>query len=159
MSYVENNLMPGEYVAHQGTIHWFIFVPGAAFFLIGLSLSGSEVPGLGGLIIFLSLFSLLKALFTYIGTELAVTNKRVIAKTGLIRRNTIELNHAKVESFNVDQGIMGRIFGFGTVTVNGTGGVRTPIRAICEPLEFRRKAIEQMEEAQPAGQVALATAS
>lgn len=85
---------------------------------------------------------LVRAWLIRVSTELAITTKRVIAKTGFIRRNTVELNHAKVESFNVNQGIAGRIFGFGTVSINGTGGVRTPIRTIKDPLQFRRKAME-----------------
>jgi len=60
----------------------------------------------------------------------------------------VELNLTKVESFNVDQSILGRIFGYGTLTINGTGGIRTPIPSIVRPLEFRRAANEQIEQAQ-----------
>jgi uncharacterized membrane protein YdbT with pleckstrin-like domain len=70
----------------------------------------------------------------------------IIAKVGLIRRSTIELNHQKVESMGIDQSIMGRIFNFGTLTINGTGGVRTPIPSISSPLEFRKKAMETIEQ-------------
>lgn len=78
-------------------------------------------------------------------TELAVTSKRIIAKFGFIRRSTIELNHSKVESFHVEQGVLGRILGFGTLSINGTGGGITPIPGIGDPLGFRRKAMEAID--------------
>jgi hypothetical protein len=63
-------------------------------------------------------------------------------------RHTVELNHGKVESFNVDQSIFGRIFDFGTVVVNGTGGGKTPIPNIDAPLDFRRRAMETIDRSQ-----------
>ncbi|UOO81955.1 PH domain-containing protein [Uruburuella testudinis] len=72
-------------------------------------------------------------------TELALTNKKVIAKFGFIRRSTIELNLDKVESISVEQGFIGRIFNFGSIVVRGTGGSQAPIPYIAQPLEFRRQ--------------------
>ena len=60
-------------------------------------------------------------------TELALTNRRIIAKSGLIRRNTIELKTNRVESLEVNQGILGRIFNFGSIVVKGVGGSHAPI--------------------------------
>ena len=149
MGYVENNLMNDEKVVYKATIHWFIFVPGVVLTVIGIVLLDSgEASGarvLGYLAILLAIFSLIKAFITKLTTELAITSKRVIAKVGLIRRNTVELNHSKVESFNIDQSIFGRIFGFGTVFVNGTGGGKTPIPSIDNPLAFRRNAMDSID--------------
>jgi uncharacterized membrane protein YdbT with pleckstrin-like domain len=72
----------------------------------------------------------------------------VIAKFGFIKRTTIELNHSKVESFHVEQGVFGRIFGFGTLHINGTGGGITPVPGIADPLGFRRKAMEAIDASQ-----------
>jgi len=151
MGYIESNLMNSERVVHRGNIHWFIFIPGAAGIVIAFILFGAgQESGVGpvfGLFLFIaSIYGLLKALITKLTTELAVTSKRVIAKTGFIRRITVELNHSKVESFNVDQSILGRIFGFGTIAVCGTGGGRTPIPGIEKPLEFRRYAMQTVDE-------------
>ena len=66
-----------------------------------------------------------------------MTDRRVVYKTGLIRRHTIEMNMDKVESVNVDQSILGRIFGYGTVDIRGTGGGLEPLRNIRDPLAFR----------------------
>jgi hypothetical protein len=60
----------------------------------------------------------------------------------------MELNHSKVESFHVDQSILGRIFGFGTLVVNGTGGGKTPVPNIDSPLEFRREAMQTIDASQ-----------
>ena len=70
-------------------------------------------------------------------TELAVTDHRVIYKTGLLARHTIEMNRDKVESVDVDQTLLGRILGYGTIIVRGTGGSLEPIRMIGDPLTFR----------------------
>ena len=99
------------------------------FFVIGISF------------ILVALILIIRAFITRRTTELGITTKRVIAKIGLIRRNTIELNHSKVESFNVDQSILGRILDFGTIIIQGTGGGKTPIKGIDSPLKFRQEAM------------------
>ena len=71
-------------------------------------------------------------------TEFVITNKRVIAKIGIVKRTTIELNHAQVESLGVEQGIFDRMLGFGTISITGTGGAKTFIPNIKNPLDFRR---------------------
>lgn len=149
MSYVSNNLMTSEQVVHTGKVHWFIFVPCAMLIFFGVAATGLGEEA-GGPVIALLLFlfgigSLIKALVYKVTTELAVTTKRVIAKVGFIRRQTMELNHSKVESFRIDQSILGRIFGFGTLVVCGTGGGKTPIDKIAAPLAFRREAMEVVD--------------
>lgn len=72
-------------------------------------------------------------------SEFAITNKRVIIKVGLISRRTLEINLSKIESVNVDQNIWGRIFGYGNLTVIGTGGTRETFNTISRPMEFREK--------------------
>ena len=103
-------------------IHWAIFVPGNILL---------PVCGIG-------FISLVLACIARRSTELAVTNKRVVIKAGLISRRTIEMNLAKIENIQVDRGIFGPIFGYGKVTVVGTGGTREPFCFIADPLEFRK---------------------
>jgi uncharacterized membrane protein YdbT with pleckstrin-like domain len=79
----------------------------------------------------------LRAFLRRASTELAVTDRRVIYKTGLVRRHTVEMNMDKVESVNVDQSLLGRLFGYGTVTVHGTGGGLEPLPSIASPIAFR----------------------
>jgi hypothetical protein len=44
----------------------------------------------------------------------------------------------KVESIQVDQGVLGRIFDFGSITISGTGGDKSPVTNVAQPLEFRK---------------------
>jgi uncharacterized membrane protein YdbT with pleckstrin-like domain len=150
MSYIENNLLPSELVIQSAKIHWFIYIKGAVLLTIALYLgiSSSYVGVLGwvlGFAIF-GIISIVNAFITTFSTELAVTNKRVIAKHGLVSRKTIELNLSKVESLNVDQSVLGRIFNFGTVIIRGTGGVSAPFAYIDSPLLFRKTLNEQIEK-------------
>ena len=151
MGYVESNLMSGEKLVYTGNIHWFIFLPGLILSPLGiwfLSMGGPGSVLLGITVFSFGIASLIKALIEKYSTELVVTSKRVIAKMGFISRNTVELNHSKVESFSVDQSIFGRIFDFGTLVINGTGGGKTPIRSVDSPLEFRRRALEVVDQSQ-----------
>jgi len=84
-----------------------------------------------------ALASAIPALIRRISTELAVTDRRVIYKSGVFARHTLEMNCSKVESVDVDQTLLGRFLGFGTITVRGTGGSLEPIRMISDPLTFR----------------------
>lgn len=151
--YVSNILQSDEQVIHQATIHWIVYLPSAICFVVGLALllwvapiyqaGGREFVGMIGVIVALLLLLaapvyFFKALIQRRTTELAITNRRVIAKVGLIRRKTWEINATKVEGVEVDQSIWGRIFGYGTVTVKGTGGGIAPLRNIDDPVEFRK---------------------
>ena len=80
-------------------------------------------------------------------TELAVTNRRVTVKSGVVLRHTMEILLSKVESIEVDQTIAGRILGFGSVVVRGTGGTPEPLAMIADPLEFRRQVQSQIDGA------------
>jgi uncharacterized membrane protein YdbT with pleckstrin-like domain len=74
-----------------------------------------------------------------VSSEFAITNKRVLIKVGLIRRHSLELLLQKVEGIGVDQTVLGRILGYGTITVSGVGGTKESFRTISDPLEFRRQ--------------------
>jgi len=97
-------------------------------------------------VVLVGLFLLLRVYLRYISTELAFTNKRVIAKFGFIRRNTIELHISKVESIQVEQGIWGRIFNFGTLIISGAGNPQAPIPGISDPMSFRRAFMQYQDQ-------------
>jgi uncharacterized membrane protein YdbT with pleckstrin-like domain len=88
------------------------------------------------------IFFILAAWIRVHSTELAITNRRVIAKFGFIKRDTVEINLEKVEALRVEQGFWGRILNFGTILMTGTGGSIEPIPNIADPLVFRRKFME-----------------
>jgi uncharacterized membrane protein YdbT with pleckstrin-like domain len=79
--------------------------------------------------------------------ELAITTRRLIIKSGLVSRHTVELNLGKVESLQVDQNVLGRLLGFGSIQVNGTGTSHAPIHGVADPLEFRRQFMQAQDQA------------
>ena len=147
MNYVRGVLQPGENVMHATRMHPIIFLPAAMWLaaalvllIIALTLSGDLRIGGEALAAFCAVFALaagIPALIRRISTELAVTDRRVIYKSGVLARHTLEMNCSKVESVDVDQSLLGRLFGFGTIIVRGTGGSLEPIRMISDPLTFR----------------------
>jgi uncharacterized membrane protein YdbT with pleckstrin-like domain len=148
-SYVETVLAPGERVLHRAEIsHWqyalsylvgLIAIAGAIFaWAYGLAqttqgLVTTAAAAVVGVIV------ILVALIRRSTTELALTDRRIIAKRGLLSRDTVEMNLSKVESLHVNQGLMGRLLGYGDLTVVGTGSSLEPLRGIADPLELRRK--------------------
>ena len=133
-SFVQGTLGKDEKIIVEGRVSGWALVPSIIIGIITIPLFGL------GIIINLS------AVFTYISTELAVTNKRVVAKTGFIKRSTIELNLSKVESIQVHQGLFGRILNYGSLVVSGAGNPQAPIPNIADPMSFRRLATEAQEQ-------------
>ena len=132
-SYVEGAMVSGEKLVHSGQLSLW-----AMWHLIALGVVLTPLFGLG--LVFLAM-----AYVRYKSTELAVTTKRVIVKHGFIRRQTVEINLNKVESIQVDQGVLGRLFNFGTLVISGTGTSHAPIAGISEPMGFRKAFIEAQE--------------
>jgi uncharacterized membrane protein YdbT with pleckstrin-like domain len=146
MRYIDEILQPGETVLFDGTIHWLVYLPGVLLLAVGAACFGAAgaFPPLfiGALIfLFLALASLLRAWIRRITTEIAVTNRRIIFKHGLIRRRTIEMNMEKVESVDVSQSIPGRIFNYGDVLIRGVGVGFEPLHMIDEPIRLRNAII------------------
>lgn len=141
MGYVEKSLIPDEKVIMKGKLHWVTFARVAVTFLIGvLLLFNDSYVCLGGLFLVLAVLQMINAIIQYTQTEFALTNKRIIAKTGgLIRRNSLELLLTKVESIDVRQGILARIFGYGDIVVTGSGGTKERIPFIANAMEMRRQ--------------------
>ena len=146
--YIDQILQPGEKVLYSTNAHWIFYFPAisawiAALVLFALSRQ-TTVEGLvllcltvAGLVGLLALYWTLKGWFHRWTTETDVTSFRVVHKTGFITRKTFEMSLDKVESVDVDQTILGRIFNYGDVTIRGVGeGVET-IRTIAAPLAFR----------------------
>ncbi len=136
-SYVEGALIKDEKILHTGHISlWSV----SGLLVLGLVL----LPVFGiGLVLWAIAFIKFKT------TELAITNKRVIAKFGFISRKTVELNINKVESIQVDQSVLGRLFDFGTLVISGAGNPQAPIPGISNPMAFRRAFIEAQDTPKP----------
>lgn len=147
MSYVDANLLNGETVVHRTRAHWIHFWPLLFAVLLALLLLPlrEEQPLVFLAPVALGLFFLFRGLVRIRGSEYAVTNRRVIMKEGVVRRASVEILLSKVEGILVDQGLLGRLFGYGTLQVAGTGGSRHSYTRISDPLAFRRAVQEQSE--------------
>lgn len=156
MKYVTRVLQPGETIVYATTLHWLVYIRAVVLLLVGAGVlvASSYVGGRTGypdydkyLVLALQVLAAIFFLFAFLSavralirratTELAITDRRVIYKAGLLRRYTVEINRSKVETVGVIQSVLGRLLGFGTVTVRGTGGSFEPIPFIAEPLTFR----------------------
>jgi uncharacterized membrane protein YdbT with pleckstrin-like domain len=148
MSYVEKNLMPGEQIEYRANLHWLVFILPTLLLIAAIwlffSLGGTVAKFLALILIVGVLVTGLHALVERMTSEFAVTNKRVLIKTGLIRRHSLETLLGKVESIGVSQSILGRILGFGTIVISGTGGSKEPFHRIANPMMFRRRVQEQI---------------
>ena len=139
MGFVERNLLPNEQVTYRATLHWIIFLVPVIVLLAAIALA-LALNGVAGMVVgALGLLLLIPPWIKSGSSEFAITNKRVVIKVGLIRRHSLELLLQKVEGIGVDQGIVGRILGYGTITVSGVGGTKEAFQRISNPLEFRRQ--------------------
>lgn len=161
MGYVEQNLISGEQVAYRSGLHWIVLlraiIVAAVLGLLGVVMlaEGSQVDGaqsrqivsgFGVLAIVVGAIYLLGAVIQRRGAEFAVTNKRVIFKTGVMRRSSEEIFLNKVESVTVNEGMLGRMLDYGTINVRGTGGTFEPFHKIAHAQEFRRHVQEQISK-------------
>ena len=167
MSYVDDHLLPGERVVYRARMHWIAFrwsllllalaiVVGVAGQLVTTSETGDAwklwVPAA------LTALAGVFALGPWIrrsSSEFAVTDKRVLVKVGVVQRDSLETLLSKIEAIGVDQTLLGRMLGFGTITIVGTGGTRETFERIAAPLEFRRQVQAQIvaNEERRGGQV------
>ncbi|HBV39321.1 MAG TPA: hypothetical protein DEF05_06465 [Erwinia sp.] len=134
MSYIDRNLVGSESVLYRGHVTLWALLPWLFWgVILGLTtLVGFILIPLG--------------YFVIRSNEAGITNKRLIAKSGLIRRDTVEIPVKKVSSLQVKQGIMGRLLGYGTLIISDVGAAHAPIRFIKDPLRFRQKFFEVQEE-------------
>jgi membrane protein YdbS with pleckstrin-like domain len=147
MSYLSRVLQPGEQVVYTTRLHWLVYFRAIVLLAVAIVALGAggvtegrlsaALKILAALVALLALSSGFGAFMRRLTTELAITDHRVIYKRGFFSRHTIEINRSKVESVDVDQSILGRIFGYGTVIVRGTGGSLEPLHDIGDPIAFR----------------------
>lgn len=161
MSYVEKHLIPGEAIQYQTKLHWIVMLRhaliAAVLLLTGGSLllsawssrKGSDSSQAALRLVGFACVGAAGGLFAFgilrrSATEMAVTNRRVIVKTGLTERRTTEILLSRIESVVVDEPAMGRILGYGTVIVRGIGGTPEVFQNIQHPLQFREQVQTQI---------------
>ena|ERR1700693_2227578 len=148
MAYYTKVLQPDETVKVVGRLHWSIYIRGLVVLALAVALLvfaerltntdgqyyGQIASGVIGL---LGLLLLLAAWIHRLGTEIVVTDRRVILNHGLLTRRTMEMNMSKIEMVDVQQSLWGRIWGYGTVKIHGTGVDIEALKGIGSPLAIR----------------------
>ena len=165
MSYAEKHLIQGETIHYETKLHWvvmlghagltaFFVLSGAALLLFSWNTRNST-DSRSHILIWVALAAfLVAAILLAIGlikrnaTVMVLTNKRVIVKTGLASRRTIEMLLSRIESVVVEEPAMGRVLGYGTVIIRGTGGTPETFEKIAHPLEFRAQVQSQISSGQ-----------
>ena len=176
MGYVDRNLVPGETLLYRTRHHWLVLmgpffggllllVPGIALMVeaiatrdsaglvVGSATISPKVMVVSGVVLVAAAI----IIFSYgvakrNATEMAVTNRRVLIKTGMTSRRTLDLMLSRVESIGVEETAAGRMLGYGSVVVRGTGGTPEPFLMIAHPQEFRRAVQEQIGSPQAPAQ-------
>ncbi len=166
MGYVEKNLIPGEKLVYRTGVHWSVLTvpaivavifaaPGIAILVFRDDIAAKGIPpdavviaGVALILVAAVVFG--SAVIKKNATEIAVTDRRVIIKTGLTSRRSLEIMLAKVESIGIDETLVGRMLGYGTVVIHGTGGTPEPFRKIAHPSQFRMAVQQQIDAAKRA---------
>jgi uncharacterized membrane protein YdbT with pleckstrin-like domain len=168
MGYVDRNLVPGETLLYRTRHHWLVLlgpliggssllVPGLALLMeaisqrdtaglvVGSSTISPKVMAIAGAVLVLAaIITITYGVAKRNATEMAVTNRRVLIKSGMGSRRTLDLMLSRVESIGVEESAVGRMLGYGSVIVRGTGGTPEPFLMIAHPQEFRRAVQEQI---------------
>jgi len=146
--YIDEILQPGEKVLYSTNAHWSFYLPAIGTWIVAallLVVSGMVlVPALtllcwaaAAIVAVVALYLTAKAWFHRWTTETDVTDRRVVHKSGFIKRRTFEMALDKIESVDVNQSILGRLLNYGDVTILGVGEGKETISAIASPLAFR----------------------
>jgi hypothetical protein len=166
MSYIDKTLVPGEKVVYRTRLHWVVMVGHIIGVIVLWAIGGymlwyaMEHPQMeptsrhaadygGAALLVCGLIVLLVGSIRRNATEMAVTTRRVVVKTGLASRRTIEMLLNKVETIEVSEPGMGRVLGYGSITMIGTGGTAEGFHKIAHPLQFRNEAQQQIERLTP----------
>jgi uncharacterized membrane protein YdbT with pleckstrin-like domain len=168
MGYVDRNLVPGEMLLYRTRHHWLVLlgplfggllllVPGIALLVEAIAtrdtaglvvgstvISPKLMVSFGAVLVVGAIITFSYGVAKRNATEMAVTNRRVLIKTGMGSRRTLDLMLSRVESIGVEESAVGRMLGYGSVVVRGTGGTPEPFLMIAHPQEFRRAVQEQI---------------
>lgn len=145
MDFVASQLLPGEAVTYRGRLHWLIFGNWGGIAIILALVALAEHSGLLWLI---AAACLLPPAIRMQSSVLVITDRRVLVKVGWLSHRVLETLLTKVEGISVEQGMFGRMFGYGTLVVRGTGGTHERFPFLARPMEFRKHVLLGTSSAQ-----------
>ena len=125
MGYVQDTIGNNEKIIYTVKFHWL-------YTLIAFL----NLLFLGVLII--GIINFFKMMINKWTTERVLTDLRYIQKTGWIKRDTEEIRISKIEEIDLKQSILGRILGYGSINISGTGSGKITLELIDDPLVFQK---------------------
>ena len=166
MSYLKASLVPGETVVYQTRLHWIVMLRHILLGVLLLAGSGAllsyllhqprsgttgehVMEGGSAALLVCGIAAILAGVVRRNATEMAVTTRRVVVKQGLVNRKTIEMLLNKIETIEISEPMAGRMLGYGSITIVGTGGTTEPFHKIAHPLQFRSEVQQQLEKLSP----------
>jgi len=154
MKYIDSTLIQGEKVILSPHIHKIVYIRPFFFFgilsllflLIGFADMRTDTWAslalFESLIFFISLIWWVYDKIYYAHIEMAVSNKRVVSKSGIISVHSEELQWNKIESIEIRQGILGRWLNYGDIYFSGTGTSFVRFGYVEDPWKVKSKAAE-----------------
>ncbi len=149
MGFVQQQLSEAESVVYTTGLHWVVFLSAAVFAFLALVLLAAGAGKAAPIAMLAAVVLGFRAWIKRMTAEFAVTDRRVILKTGLVERHAVMMLLDKIESITVDQGILGRVWDYGTVKVTGSGGGKEVFTNVAQPMEFRRQVEDAIRLSSP----------
>lgn len=149
---LEKYLLKGEEVLVQGHIHRAIYWKAIAVLVLGVLVGFLVAKELGILLVVVSIFMGIHAMALRIVLLIAVTNRRILARYGLLQVDVVDLPFSKIESIELERMLLGMILGYATVVVQGTGNRYIPIPYVANGDAIRNayNEIQYAEDEEPA---------
>lgn len=122
---------------------WFGVLFLMIFFGIAMVYEPSDVEFFGYLLLTIASLMAIYPFLLALGSEIAITDKRVLAKTGFISRHTVDISLTKLQNLEIRQSVLARIFRYGEIEINGFG-VHEKIPYISNPIKFKKEADEYL---------------
>ncbi|MBO4826078.1 MAG: PH domain-containing protein [Prevotella sp.] len=150
MGYIEQNLMEGEQIIMRAQLHYIVYWKPAVLILLALILFvfqiSPEVYSYQGILAaILLVIAFISILVIHGNRKYILTNRRLIEKVGIVRRESREILLRKCEGVQLSQSIMGRLLNYGTVVVSTTGEAENDYKYIQAPVRFQTLINQQID--------------
>lgn len=132
-NYAKNNLTKNEILVKKASLN-------------PISLVFRWIAGV--LLIWMLFIPTVKAIIAtcrFFSTELAITDKRVIGKIGVLNTKSLDAPLNKIQNTSVEQKFLGKIFNYATVRIDTAAGNFT-FDGIMRADEFKRALMAQVDE-------------
>ncbi|MCQ2290008.1 MAG: PH domain-containing protein [Muribaculaceae bacterium] len=147
--FIEKTLEDGEQIIFKGRLHWtfnwkytfgggLLAILGFVMLIIGLTRPETVFTVFGTIGLIIGAGFMVWGYFIRSKTTFAVTTHRFIQKDGILSIKMTEIPLFKIETVNLYQGVLQRIFNTGSIELVGSGGTNHKVDYIQEPFDVRK---------------------